>query len=446
MIFDHSQEIDQLTNKQKTTLGITLINDVVTKGGCDLHIHTHASDGADSSARVVQKAIENKLSCFSVTDHDSTEGVSDVIRILHKLRLIGIICPKFIPGIELSIEEEKEVHILGYFPFGGYEKTEAFLRTQRDSRNKRNIEMCELLTSQGMPISIEELQAEGGRVVGRLHTANILVRKGYVGSVKEAFKEILGDEKACYVRRDKPTAKEAIDCILDAGGIPVVAHPYLYGWTGGQRQVSKVLLAKLEKLKVDGLLGVEAFHGEASFAQQIESQAAARTLDLFCTAGSDYHGDNKKNVRMYDNLTRFYHKNDIVFVAAIIEEQDGFFAMKKTAGLNEGKWYLPSARIFSSKKCPDFLIASMQTILGLKINIKRHYNTIITDEIHQRVTLITFICKCDNNELKSFIGDSQVKGLFSLAKLCEMEMMTPDAMVIDSLREIPIEFSHNTHI
>ena len=125
------------------------------------------------------------------------------------------------------------------------------------------------------------------------------IERGF-GSTKEAFSNWIGYGKPCYAPRVKPTAREAIQCILEAGGIPVVAHPYLYGWTSVTKEVYLVLLQRLSQLKADGMLGVEAFHGEASFAQKIETQACAETLDLICTAGSDYHGDNKPGLSMYD--------------------------------------------------------------------------------------------------------------------------------------------------
>lgn len=436
MIFDLSKELDQLTIKQKQILGASLIEEAVRKGGCDLHIHTHASDGSDSAAMVVQKVFENKLNCFSVTDHDSIQGVSDVIEILYKLKSMGMICPRFIPGIEISVQEEREVHILGYFPFGGYEQIESFLITQRDRRNDRNQELCELLTAHGMPISIEELKAEGGSVVGRLHAANILMRKGYIGSVKEAFNDWIGYGKPCYAKRLKPTAKEAIKYILDAGGIPVVAHPFLYGWASGSKQVSALLLERLSKLKDDGLLGVEAFHGEASGAQKIETAAAAKTLDLICTAGSDYHGGNKTGVSMYEGTIKFFNENDIVIIVAILELDGKIFAVRKTSGINCGKWYLPSGIKSKDRNVKDFLKDMMQAIWGIEVLVLDHYLTTVQDSIRQSTTLITYRCDFNRKDLIDKCAGQKNFGFFPLGTLSGMDLMLPDAIVIDQLREI----------
>jgi predicted metal-dependent phosphoesterase TrpH/ADP-ribose pyrophosphatase YjhB (NUDIX family) len=445
---DRIKEFEHLGTAEKTILGTAVIDEAVKRGGCDLHLHTQASDGADSAARVVQKVMENKLYCFSITDHDSIEGVQDVIKILHKLKYIGMLCPRFIPGVELSVQEERELHILGYFPFGGYEKMEEFIRTQRKRRNDRNVELCRLLTEHGMPITIDELRAEGGAVVGRLHAANVLTRKGYLGSTKEAFNNWIGDGKPCYASRVKPSAKEAIESILAAGGVPVAAHPYLYEWTSGTKEVSDTLLIRLSQLKSEGLLGVEAFHGEASFAQKIEIEAAAYTLDLICTAGSDYHGDNKPGLSMYNGSHHFFHENDTVYIAAVIEAEGKIFAVRKTSGLNIGKWYLPGGRKSSGKSGKDCLSEIMKESWGIEATIKEHYTTIVHETVQQRITLITYRCDCPAVVLEEKCRDAGQYGLFSLGTLSGMDLMSPDAGIIDKLREMTFleTFSQNEHI
>ncbi len=432
-----SREYDSLAVGEKTLLGLSILDEAIRKGACDLHLHTQASDGADSPARVVQKAMENRLRCFSVTDHDSIEGVQDVLRVLSKLSSIGMTCPEFIPGVELSVQEEREVHILGYFPLGGYEKMENFILTQRKRRNDRNIELCRLLTAHGMPISIEELRAEGGSVVGRLHAANVLTRKGYIGSTKEAFSDWIGYGKPCYAPRVKPSAREAIGCILAAGGVPVVAHPYLYDWTSGTARVSKLLLRRLSDLKSDGLLGVEAFHGEADFAEKIETQAAARTLDLICTAGSDCHGDNKPGLSMYDGSVRFYHENDVVCVAGILEEDGKIFAVRKKTGLFSDSWVLPGGRKMPGKSGEESLIEILKESLCINISIEGHYATIVQDTPAQRTTLIVYRCgQSGGVPAESRTMPEGSYGFFHLAELSGMDLMQPDAAVIDQMREM----------
>lgn len=438
MIFDLSKETDQLTAIQKTTLGSDMLAGFVKKGGCDLHIHTQASDGADSPARVVQKVIENKLLCFSITDHDSIEGVQDVLRILYKLKSIGMQCPKFVPGIELSVQEEREIHMLGYFPLGGYEKMESFLTVQRDRRMARNEEMCELLTANGMPVSIEELKAEGGAVVGRLHAANIMVRKGFSGNVKEAFNRWLGYGKPCYAKRIKPTAREAIRCILDAGGIPVVAHPYLYDWTSGTGEVSELLLKKLFILKSYGLSGVEAFHGEATHLQRLEIQGAAATAELFCTAGSDYHGDNKRGLLMYQGSTKFFHDNDAVIFAAIIESEDKICVVKQNTGFQAGKWMLPGVARQPGKDAKQQVVETLKKKWGLDVQMKDHYLTVVQESESRRVTLAAFRCTQNGKDGVGLFKQTEEIGFFTPGSLSEMDVMPADAAILDHLRQLSL--------
>lgn len=454
----------------RSRLGAQLIANAVAGGCCDLHIHTHASDGSESAASIVQRVIENNLKCFSVTDHDSIEGVTDVLRVLKKLKGIGMTCPCFIPGIELSIEEGREIHILGYFPFGGFEKISEFILAQQQSRHNRNIKMCELLTKEGMPVSIEELKAQGTTVVGKLHAAHILMRKGYVGSVKEAFDNWIGYNKPCYAKRLKPTAKDAIKAITDAGGVPVLAHPYLYGWTSGTSSISDMLLSKLQALKNVGLLGVEAFHGEATAAQSLETLGGAVTLGLIPTVGSDYHGLNKPGLRMYSDENVFNHENEELVIAAILEI-DGKYVVTKgnkkisshtlktdtttieiaynnepIADLFEDShdcWGLLGTVLIKNAALGTYgeqtekpLLDSIKEEFGIDCEINTHYSTMVFQNDAKRTVFITYICKVEKEQLLTCCSDSENIGLFTLSELALMNLKSPDGMVIDKLREI----------
>lgn len=307
-----------------------IIRRYVETGGCDLHLHTHFSDGADSVVSLVQKVMANRLKCFAVTDHDSIDAVPEIFSLLDRLGELGFDRPAFIPGIEISAEydfagQSTEIHILGYFPSGGYEEMSSFVQEQRKKRDERNSEMCRRLTEMGMPVTMEEMKAEGRRSVGRLHAANILMRKGYLSSVKEGFDTLFGYGKPCYVRRDKPGAKEAVRNIKDAGGMAVIAHPYLYKWTGSEPgRVSCILAKAIDDLKHMGIEGVEAFHGEASQEQREETYAVSLALGLLPTAGSDYHGENKSGVRMYDGETHFIEDDTCSESALLLEKEDRY--------------------------------------------------------------------------------------------------------------------------
>ncbi|MDD2213569.1 MAG: PHP domain-containing protein [Oscillospiraceae bacterium] len=270
---------------------------------CDLHIHTNASDGFESPSQVVVQALHRGLGGFSVTDHDTVQGDRDVIMILDKLQQVGLPLPHFVAGVELSTAYDGgEIHLLGYFLDEGFEKLEPFLRRCRASRAERNRAMCEALQEMGFLIDYHELNAQGGYVVGRVHMANILIRKGYAASVHECFDKWLGDGRLAFRPRALVPAAETIKAIRACGGVPVLAHPADYGWCGGQPDPlsqDTVLLRHLRQLQALGLVGVETVHGRATPQQMSETAQAARQLGLLRTAGSDYHDSQTQRLLPY---------------------------------------------------------------------------------------------------------------------------------------------------
>jgi len=347
-------------------------------------------------------------------------------------------CPKFIPGIELSAEEDgKEIHILGYFPFGGFENLKDFILTQQLRRNVRNIQMCELLTKQGMSVSIEELKSQGSTVIGKLHAANLLMKKGYVGSVKEAFEDWIGYDKPCYAKRVKSSAKEAIKAIADAGGVSVVAHPFLYKWTGNEKTVSSLLFRKIFKLKNYGISGVESFHGEATLMQSLETNAVAETLNLISTFGSDYHGENKHGLLMYskDNIPNTFIEKRIV--AGIIELDEKILMINKKNELFAPNWQLPSIlqdtfthNEINLKKC-------IEELFCVQIEAINYYTTAFCEVSNISEVFIAYKCEINRKEqLIESCSDKVDYGLFSLTELSRMNLRKADSIIIEKLREI----------
>lgn len=273
---------------------------VLSEGALDLHIHTNASDGFDSPPRVVKLVMQQGLKTFSITDHDTLWGVKDALMILEKLRQMRVRdLPRFIPGVELSVDlEGQEIHVLGYFPSGGYTKIQGFLDASKEMRISRNMELCQRLTDLGFPITYKELMKEGGQVLGRVHVATVMARRGFVSSVDAAFDEYLAEGKPAFVDRNHPKAEAGIKEILNAGGLPVLAHPAVYGWTSGE-EAAKTLSAKLKKLKSMGMLGVETIHGDTRLADSKMISEVAKNLKLLRTVGSDFHGSNKPKVKLY---------------------------------------------------------------------------------------------------------------------------------------------------
>jgi predicted metal-dependent phosphoesterase TrpH len=254
----------------------------------DLHCHSTASDGSLEPAEVVRLAREAGVSAMSLTDHDTIAGQQAASEEAARL---GI---DFITGIEISCEfrQPGTMHILGY----GVDPANATLAELSahliESRNNRNPQIVARLNELGVAVTMEEWQGEaGGDVVGRPHLAAILVRKGYVSSVKQAFDKYLGQGAAAYVDKERLTPKRAIEMIHQSGGVPVLAHPFQL------RCISDAELETVVKNLVDlDLLGLEVMHSDHDEKLVQKYTALADRFGLVKTGGSDFHGRSKKAI------------------------------------------------------------------------------------------------------------------------------------------------------
>ncbi len=240
---------------------------------CDLHIHSTASDGAYSPSQLVKMALAKGLGAISLTDHDSTEGIDPALQAAQGTPL------EVIPGVEISAEVgSQEAHILGYYIDHHYEPLQERLRAIRDFRRHRAWKMIERLKDLGMPLSrkrVAEIAGEGS--MGRPHIARAMMEKGYVSSTSEAFVNYIGRNGPAYVSRYKITPLEATQMILEAGGLPVLAHPL-------------EVLGLLPELACAGLVGLEAYYGQYSPEQSQDLARWAKKYGLIATGGSDFHG------------------------------------------------------------------------------------------------------------------------------------------------------------
>ena len=193
-------------------------------GAVDLHTHTTASDGTYAPRDLVAEAASRGVRVLAVTDHDSTEGLAEAINEAERRRPLEIV-----PGIEINCDVEgAEIHVLGYLMDWQAEWFQDFCREQRRERRARVHRMVERLAAIGMPLDADEVFAivkEGS--AGRPHVAQVMVARGYVKTVREAFDKYLGSGKPGHVPRKKVTPEDAVRIIRKAGGVPVFAHPGL---------------------------------------------------------------------------------------------------------------------------------------------------------------------------------------------------------------------------
>ena len=258
----------------------------------DLHVHSNFSDGTFTPTQLVNDAVKKGLYAFALTDHDTTEGISEAMQRANTLHEAGKAAPIIIPGIEFSTKyQEQDVHIVGldmdYEQFSFKEQVHIF----RDARNIRNEKMIKNLQDAGIDISIEKMQKiYGDAVWTRGHFARYLKELGVVSSMKEAFDKYVGEDCPYYVPRKHGTPMEAVSLIKQAGGVPVLAHPMQYHFS------EEVLDDLISSLKEEGLIGIEVFYSTHTPQQEAYVSQLAKKHGLLPSGGSDFHGGNKPNI------------------------------------------------------------------------------------------------------------------------------------------------------
>ena len=326
----------------------------------DLHVHSTCSDGTFTPEELVDYAIQKGLTAFALTDHDTVNGLDRAIRYADGLRQAQAASPvissrndaddrfpvsfsrndatarlpvsfsrndaaarlpvssvpdadvprvpEIIPGIELSTEYQgKDIHMVGLFI--DYRQPE-FVRYLEDfirSRENRNEKMCALLREHDIDITYEALLAEfPGAVITRAHFARYLLSHGYIQSMKEAFDRYVGDHCPCFVPREKVTPAQAVELILGAGGVPVLAHPILYHMSDDRLDT---LVAELKKI---GLVGIEAIYSTYNTAEERQIRGLASKYDLKISGGSDFHGANKPKIDLGTGWGKLYVPDEVL--------------------------------------------------------------------------------------------------------------------------------------
>jgi len=222
---------------------------------------------------------------LAITDHDTFKGHDQAVDAANAAG-VELIC-----GIELSTKlHGRSVHLLGYFL--SHEKLAAFrdwvVELQQD-RRERNIHLAEKLRELGFDITLEEAEARGRGMTGRPHFAQVMVSKGYVRDLRQAFDEYLDESAKAYVFRREPQFAESVEKIRSAGGIASLAHPI---------RVNEDVPAIMPELCESGLNAIEAYHSDHTPEDTAMYLELARRYDLLVTGGSDYHGTVKPGVKL----------------------------------------------------------------------------------------------------------------------------------------------------
>ena len=246
----------------------------------DLHTHTTASDGQYTPSELIHKVCD-KISVLAITDHDTVAGLEEGKKAAEECGIT------LVPGIELNIQRPGcEFHLLGLGLTEISQSLKDVIQGLIDSRDYRNQQVVQKMNDSGIKVTLEEIQESfAGQVLGRPHFAQWLEEHKYVKNRQQAFNKFLARGRPWHVERTGADLDQAIKAIYESGGLPVVAHPMsLYlSWS----KIEPVI----EDFKARGIAGLECFHPGARVGECLRLQELARKLDLFVTAGRDFHGE-----------------------------------------------------------------------------------------------------------------------------------------------------------
>ncbi len=240
----------------------------------DLHAHSTASDGSKSPTAVVAAAKAAGLSALALTDHDTMDGVAEAVAAADKF---GI---RVVPGVELSATDgQREVHLLGLH-IQRANALEDSLRTFRERRHARALQIVEKLNALGVPISFDDVLARAGdAAIGRPHIARVLIESGWARDSRDAFDRYLGSGRPAYVPKHRLSVADAIALVHAGGGIAILAHP----GPEGRRET-------IERFVALGLDGVEVRHPGHTAEDTNRLTALTEFFGLVPSGGSDWHG------------------------------------------------------------------------------------------------------------------------------------------------------------
>lgn len=255
---------------------------------CDLHIHSHFSDGTCSPAELIGLAKSAGLEAIALCDHNSIDGLPDFIA---AAKDSGV---EAVPGIEFSTEYEGvELHILGlYIKPQHYEKIGQLMQQLLERKERSNRHLVAALNRAGYDVDFESLKASTPNgFVNRALVAAELTRKGYTESVKEAFHQLLKPERGYYQPPRRPDVYEIIRFIKEIGAVAVLAHPFL-------NMDEKTLRGFLPRAVECGLDGMEVLYPKYDPETTALAKEIAREFGILPSGGSDFHGENKPDIQI----------------------------------------------------------------------------------------------------------------------------------------------------
>lgn len=245
----------------------------------DLHCHTRLSDGSLGIEEMISFALKKGLSTIAITDHDCLAGTvrGKVIGARHGLQVI--------PGVELSStfeEAGKNIHILCYLP-DSPDMLEGLCKRNSQARKRAShFMMLQVAKCYNIPTEFIAKCATGSTNLYKKHIMQALIECGYADCFNgELYKKLFTreSENNILIVPKYESTKSVIDAVHEAGGVAVLAHPFLSG--------CEDFIDDLIKMGIDG---IEVNHPSTSEEQQAVLRKKAAKAKLLVTGGSDFHG------------------------------------------------------------------------------------------------------------------------------------------------------------
>jgi len=254
---------------------------------CDLHTHSHYSDGTFTPAALIDEAERIGLAAVALCDHNTVRGLDEFLLAAQGRSVEAV------PGIELSTDYgDIELHMLALFVRPEYyEAMDALVAQMAENKQKSNRTLIEALRTRGYDITYDEVCATACGNVNRAHIGAVLTQKGYTPSIQEAFRTLLSPSCGLYVPPRRLPVFETIEFIRSIGAVPVLAHPFLQLDEAGLR-------AFLNQAKTHGLVGMETLYSTYDEQTTALSRAIAAEYGLCESGGSDFHGARKPDIAM----------------------------------------------------------------------------------------------------------------------------------------------------
>lgn len=255
---------------------------------CDLHTHSVYSDGTYTPEEIIDAAINAGLSAVALCDHNTVDGLPAFLAAAEHKNIQAI------AGAEFSVDYKgTELHLLGLFiPQGQFAKVSALMNDVIERKKQSNLSLIASLNRAGYAIDYQTIQnsTPNGKF-NRAHIAAELTRKGYIESIKHAFRTLLSPEAGHYTEPERLSFLEMVGFIKSIGAIPVLAHPFL-------NLQESALEDLLPLAKEKGLVGMECCY---SLYDEQTTELAFRLAEKYGlkrSGGSDFHGGNKPDIKL----------------------------------------------------------------------------------------------------------------------------------------------------